>query len=61
MPGIICPKCGKVAQSVADTVKVDGAVDRYRRCECGRSVPTREYPKAFVQNLIRMVNGTKPK
>ena len=46
-PGLVCPKCGCIqfsdGKNVRNTVRVNGAVRRYRVCRnCGRTWTTTE-------------------
>lgn len=60
MAGIICPKCNHPI-GVKNTIKGENCVDRYRRCDCGGSVPTVEVPKAEYRNTVRLANTVRAK
>lgn len=57
MDGIICPICKQPISDIGRTIRVHGAINRYRRCQCGHYEPTIEVPKSEYQRLRTIVAG----
>lgn len=55
MVGFECPECGSRIRKVTSTIRSVDSVIRYRKCQCGYSLPTVEIPTEEYKRLRKIV------